>query len=123
MAYQSPTIAPSGTTFSQLKAGGLHGQLIRLANANAFSPTVRSLVLGPVEALKTGAVHAVDGYLHGDPVSTGNLSAKLLAYATALKALSTALDEVNSLVDSNPGIVKVFTGVGASGQVKRRTFP
>jgi hypothetical protein len=38
MAYTSPTIAPSGTTFAQFQAGGVSGQLERLIAAN-FSGT------------------------------------------------------------------------------------
>jgi hypothetical protein len=34
MAYASPTIAPSGTTFAQFQAGGTSGQLERLITAN-----------------------------------------------------------------------------------------
>ncbi len=34
MAYTSPTIAPSGTTFAQFQAGGISGQLERLIAAN-----------------------------------------------------------------------------------------
>lgn len=34
MAYTSPTIAPSGTTFAQFQAGGASGQLERLIAAN-----------------------------------------------------------------------------------------
>jgi hypothetical protein len=35
MAYISPTIAPSGTTFAQFQAGGVSGQLERLIAANS----------------------------------------------------------------------------------------
>ena len=121
MAYQTPTIVPSGTTFSQFHSGGFQGQLIRLANANAFSPAIRSLVLGRFDAIKTGIVHNLDAFLQGDPVGTADLNARLLAYATALKAIAAALEEANVLVDGNPGTLKAVSA-GVTSR-KQRTFP
>ena len=123
MAYVSPTIVPSGTTFAQLRSGGFQGQLIRLATANTFTPAVRSLVTGPMDAIKTGIVHAVDAYLQGDPVLTADINAKLLVYATALKAIAAALEEANVLVDANPGTVATQASRSPSGGQKRRSFP
>ena len=42
MAYVSPTITPSGTTFAQLQAGGFRGQMIRLARVNALPDELRT---------------------------------------------------------------------------------
>lgn len=121
MAYQTPIITPSGTTFAQFQAGGFKGQLIRIANANNFPPAIRSLVLGRLEDIKTGIVHSLDAFLQGDPVATADVNAKLLAYETALKAIAAALDEVNVLVDANPGTLATF--VSNISNRKRRTFP
>lgn len=121
MAYQTPVIVPSGTTFAQFRSGGFQGQLIRLANANAFPAAIRSLILGPLGDVKTGIVHNLDAFLQGDPVSTADINAKLLAYATALKAIAAALDEANVLVDANPGTLATAASSGTNR--KRRTFP
>jgi hypothetical protein len=123
MAYTSPTISPSKTTFAQLCSGGFEGQLIRLANANAFPPAVRSLVLSPLEGLRKGIVHTVDAYLRGDPVTTKDVNAKLLAYATALKAITAALEEINVLVDANPGTIKTVAPVNGPSHRVKRVFP
>jgi hypothetical protein len=123
MAYQSPSVTSSGTTFAQLRSGGLRGQLDRLATSNAFSPAVRSLIVGPLDTIHTGIVHAVDAFIQGDPVATGDVSAKLLTYATALKAIACALDEVNALIDANTGTLKNIVGAVGSGIQRRRSFP
>ncbi|HWE37719.1 MAG TPA: hypothetical protein VG406_14220 [Isosphaeraceae bacterium] len=123
MAYTSPTIKPSNTTFAQFRAGGFQGQLVRLADANAFPPAVRSLLLGRFEAIPTGIAHIVDAFLRGDPVTTADANAKLLVYATALKAISAALEEINVLVDANPGSLKRVAGPGTTGARQVRTFP
>ena len=123
MAYVSPTIVPSGTTFAQLRSGGFQGQLIRLANANAATPAVRSLVLGSPASIKTGIVQAVDAFLRGDPISTADINAKLLTYATALKLIAAALDEANVLVDANPGSLATVRANTPAGHQKQRTFP
>lgn len=123
MAYSSPTIAPSGSTFAQLQAGGFRKQLERLADANALPPPIRSLILGRFDAIRTGIVHTVDGYLRGDPAAIADINAKLLAYATALKAIATAIDEINTLVAANPGTIRPVVGRGAPQAQFRRTFP
>ena len=123
MAYSSPVIVPSATTFAQLKSGGFHGQLTRLANANAFSPAIRSLILGPLDKVESGIVQVLDAFLHGEPISTADINAKLLVYSTALKAIAAALDEANVLVDANPGTLTTVASAGASGNRKRRSFP
>lgn len=123
MAYVSPSIAPSGTSFAQLFAGGFHGQLVRIANANTLSADATRLIMGDPGVLQTAIVNLIDSYLKGDPVATTDVNAKLLTYATALKTLATAIDEVNVLVDANPGTIKTFGGVGGSGHQRRRTFP
>ena len=123
MAYLSPTIAPSGTTFAQFRSGGFQGQLIRLANANSFSPAVRSLVLGPPANIKTGIVQALDAFLRGDPITTADVNAKLLTYATALRTIAAALDEANGLVDANPGTVATTRAGTPAGHKTQRTFP
>ena len=43
MAYTSPSITASGTTFAQLQAGGASGVLERLIAANSF--TARQVAL------------------------------------------------------------------------------
>ena len=123
MAYVSPPIVPSGTTFAQLRSGGFQGQLNRLAAANGFSPAIRSLLTAPVGALKTGIVHSLDAFLQGDPVTTADINAKLLIYSTALKAIATALEEANVLVDANPGTVVSVSSSSSAGGQKRRSFP
>lgn len=123
MAYLSPSITPSGATFAQLRAGGFQGQLTRLADANALPPAIRSLVVGPLDRVKVGITHVLDAFLQGDPISTGDVNAKLLAFAMALKVIATALEEANVLVDANPGTLSTVASAGAAGQRKRRTFP
>ena len=123
MAYLSPSIAPSGTTFAQFRAGGFQGQLIRLATANNFSPAVRSLVLGSPADIKMGIVQALDAFLRGDPIATADINAKLLTYATALKAYAAALDEANVLVDANPGTLATTRANTPAGHKTQRTFP
>jgi hypothetical protein len=123
MSYQSPTINPSGTTFAQFEAGGFHGQLTRVVNANSFSATVRSLILGPLDVVERGIVHTIDAFLRGDPITTRDANASLMSYALTLKAITAALDEVNALVDANPGTLKTVMGSGASGRQTRRSFP
>jgi hypothetical protein len=122
LAYVSPTITPSGTTFAQLQAGGFRGQMIRLANTNAFPPPIRSLMFR-LDALQTGIVQTVDAFLQGDPIATTDVNARLLAYATALKAMLAALEEINVLVNNNPGTLKTIVGGGGVGQKQRRVFP
>ncbi len=122
MAYSTPVIVPSGTTFAQLKAGGFHGQLTRLANSNGYSPAVRGLILGPLDKIETGIVHLLDAFLRGEPISTADVNAKLLTFATALKAVTAALDEANVLVDTNPGTLAMVATTGATGNRKRRNF-
>lgn len=123
MAYTPPTIAPSGTTFAQLQAGGFSKQLDRLAGANNFTPAVRSLVLGRVNAIRTGIVHTIDAYLRGDPATIGDINARLLNYATALRAIAAAIDEVNTLVAANPGTIRPVIRPGVPQVQYRRTFP
>lgn len=123
MAYTSPTIAPSWTTFAQLQAGGFRKQLERLATANGFTLAVQSLILGRFDAIRTGITHTVDAYLQGDPATINDLNAKLLNYATALKAIATAIDEINTLVAANPGTIKPVAHRGAPQVSPRRTFP
>jgi hypothetical protein len=123
VAYTSPTITPSNTTFAQLLAGGFQGQLVRLANANAFPPAIRSLMLGRLDAISAGISHIVDAFLRGDPVATADANAKLLTYATALKAVTAALEEINVLVAANPGTLKRVAGPGPTGARQVRTFP
>jgi hypothetical protein len=123
VAYVSPTITPSGTTFSLLLSGGFHGQLARLASANAMSADATRLIMGDLGILQTAVVNLVDSYIKGEPVANADVNAKLLTYATALKTLATAIDEINVLIDANPGTIRTFGGIGASCHSRRRTFP
>jgi hypothetical protein len=121
LAYVSPTIVPSGTTFAQLLAGGFRGEMIRLANANSFPPAIRSLIFR-LDTLQTGIVQTVDAFIQGDPIATTDVNARLLAYATALKTILAALEEINVLVNANPGTLKTIVGGGGAGQKQRRVF-
>ncbi len=56
-------------------------------------------------------------------MNTADINAKLLVYATALKAMVTALEEANVLVDANPGTLVTSTSKSVAGGQKRRTFP
>ena len=123
MAYLSPSIAASGTTFAQFRSGGFQGQLIRLANANAFPPAVRSLILSSPGDIKTGIVHVLDAFLRGDPITTADINARLLTYATALRAITAALEEANVLVDANPGTLATVRASTAAGHKTQRNFP
>ncbi len=63
MAYTSPSIAPSGTTFAQFQAGGVSGQLERLIAAN-FSATAApsAPTLSPTGGGNTGGNLAAGTY-------------------------------------------------------------
>jgi hypothetical protein len=80
-------------------------------------------LLGNPGALQTGIVHAVDAFIQGDPVATADINARLLTYATALKALLAALEEINVLVNANPGTLRTVSTPGGPGARVRRTFP
>jgi hypothetical protein len=99
---------------------GFRGQLDRLATANAFNPLRPQ---SPLDSIHTGIVHVVDAFLQGDPMAASDVSAKLLSYATALKAVACALDEINSLIEANSGNLTNVLGVGPTGNQRRRTFP
>ncbi len=123
MPYVSPTIVPSGTTFAQLQAGGFGAELKRLIAANDFPPAVDSLLSGDFETLHRAIVHLVDAYLRGDPVAANDVNTKLLYFATALKTILTAIEEVNALVAANTGTLKNVPTTAATGHQLRRTFP
>lgn len=123
MPYTPPVLAPSGTTFAQFQAGGLRGQLDRVAAANSLSPSVRGLIVGNLSALQAGIRHVVDSFIQGDPTPAAEVSARLLTFATAVKALQVALDEINTLVDANPGTLANTVKPGATNHQRRRAFP
>jgi len=123
MPYTPPVLAPSGTTFAQFQAGGFRGQLDRLATASGLSPAIRSLVVGDFSTLQTGIRHVVDSFLQGDPTPVAEVNARLLTYATALKALQVALDEINVLIDANAGTLVNTIKPGATNHQRRRVFP
>ena len=109
--------------FAQLQSGGFTAQLVRLANANSYSPAVRSFMLGNLGTVRQGIAESVDAYLHGEPVSTADINAKMLAFSTALKAVLTALEEINVLVDANPGTLKTIASEGMTHGRLKRIFP
>jgi len=123
VAYTSPTVKPSNTTFSQLQSGGFTAQLVRLANANAYPPAVRSLMLGDLSAARQGIAESVDAYLHGEPIGTADINAKLLVFSTALKAILAGLEEINVLIDANPGTLRTVQSAGKINGQRLRTFP
>ena len=123
MAYTSPTVKPSNTTFAQLQSGGFTAQLVRLANANSYPPAVRSLMLGDLGAARQGIAASVDAYLHGEPLSTADINAKMLAFSTALKAVLAGLEEINVLIDANPGTLKTVESPSRDHSRLKRTFP
>lgn len=123
MAYTSPTVNPSNTTFAQLLSGGFTAQLARIADANSFPPAIRSLMLGDLGAARQGIASSVDAYLHGEPLATADINAKMLAFATALKAVLAALEEINVLIDANPGTLKTVAAASKDHTRLKRTFP
>lgn len=63
MAYVSPTITPSGTTFAQFQAGGASGQLERLIAANfAGTSSPNAATLTPTGGGSTGGSLAAGTY-------------------------------------------------------------
>ena len=109
MAYTAPVIANSGTTFAQLPALGLQGLLLKLGTANNASPDVLARLRGGSTGLANslnvyGAM--VDRYLAGDPVEIVDFKRRLHDLATVLRVVAQAADEINTLVDANPGTIK-----------------
>jgi hypothetical protein len=119
----TPSILPSGTTFAQLRAGGFHGQLERLAVTNGFPPAVLSLLIGDLDTVRVGIVQAVDAFLQGEPVNVAELGSRLSTSATALRALTAAVDEIITLIGSNPGTLANLPSPINADRPRRRVFP
>jgi hypothetical protein len=124
MAYTAPTFTASGTTFAQLQAGGVSGQLERLITANAGEPLsfFRSAKQGNLQEVYRHVSKTVTEFLRGQPVVVSALETDLKnAHATFL-ALATLCNEIGVLIDANQGTLgQKTTGIGILEQ--HRTWP
>lgn len=136
MSYSAHTINASGTTYAQLKAGGVVAALDRIKAANAgvldvplASDTLRAFQASGNprigQAIAKAGV-AVDRYLHGDlqslnptsnPGAVDATTGELQALADAFRAYGQVLDELAALIDANPGTVQTVT---IGGELRRR---
>ncbi len=125
MAYSAPVLTPSGTTWAQLQALGAQGLAQKIAAVNHCNPDVVSRLAGGKTIAETFAAYMtmVGRYLAGDPVEATDFQARLLNVATVFHALAAACDEINTLIDANPGTLKTVPHIGSGHPVKKRVFP
>ena len=127
MSYTAPTITASSGTFAQLQTGGLPVQLELLITANSGLSQfqineIRGLLAHTIENTNHRAARVVHNFLAGRPVASATVTQQILDYATVFAVLSTALNEIGTLVDANAGTLG--TTVSPAGIVTPvRTFP
>jgi hypothetical protein len=116
MSYVSPTVNASGRTFSQLQAEGWAGHVERVIAANSLSQAqiniIRALISGVDhrQPLARGISTVITNWLAGAPIDTNEVNQRLLDYATALKVILAAIEEINTLVTSNAGTLHRTAG-------------
>lgn len=105
MAYTPPTITPSGRSWTDLKAGGLHGQVEGIADASSATVGQLSMTRRTVQANMVGNVirrldSIVDNYTSGR-APEASTKADVVEINFALKALNAAVEEIGVLIDAN----------------------
>ncbi len=125
MAYSAPVLTPSGTTWAQLQALGAQGLVQKIAAVNHCNADIVSRLAGSktIAATFAGYVTMVERYLAGDPVEATDFQARLLNVATVFRALASTCDEINTLINANPGTIKTVPQIGSIHPVKMRAFP
>jgi hypothetical protein len=125
VSYTAPTITASGGTFAQLQALGLSGWLDLLATANSLTDAQRAELHRSAlsNQIFLRAAGAVTNYTSGAPVATADIAAELLDLATVFSVVATALNEIGTLIDANPGTLTNKVIASSGMVVPTRTFP
>ncbi|CAB4130731.1 hypothetical protein UFOVP124_27 [uncultured Caudovirales phage] len=109
MAYVSPTITASSQTYANLKTKGFAGYVDGLIAANSsLTQNQINLIRGAVKTQSNAGANVfarniVDHWLDGNPITTADLTQRILDSTTALKAMLAAMEEMAVLWDANQG--------------------
>lgn len=113
-----PKIIPSGTTFTQLQAGGSSRHLEALVASNM--PEMSSTRLQLLRYIRTGHADRVWNYLHqvvgvfsrGEPATLDDIRGKLTDIRMIFALLLQMTEESLGLVEANPGrFVRTASGI------------
>jgi len=128
MAYPTPTITSSSTTFAELQAGGLSAVVERLIASNSVTGAAliatRAATTGNLQSTYNAAATSLDRWLRGDPMATNAIETALVNAQTAFMVIAEAFTEIGALVDANAGSLHPSTsgGVGTVSSTVR-TWP
>jgi hypothetical protein len=128
VSYTPPSVAGSGVTWAQLRSQGFHGTLALIAQANGLPPALASRIKTSDTVANSVRAYAelVDHYLSGDPIDGNEVKTRMTDLAKVFHALAQTADDINSLIDANPGTVHDVVSAPVAGRriVRRqRTWP